>query len=149
MSNRIDLPLTRCPAAGVIAALPWLTVLFSTSVLAAATQPWLYLLAPFALMGAGRQFAQAGLLRGAGAIQGLEVHDELLWARMADGRRCQVRPAADCRIGGSVALLKLSFPATRYWPKSLVLLGRDSPLRNVPTEPFRQLRVWLRLRGRG
>ncbi|MDC0662619.1 hypothetical protein [Marinobacter sp. SS21] len=147
VSNRTELRLSPSLAAGLIAAAPWFALGLATLAMASQGPAALALLAPLALAGGLVQFHRCGLLRGRGAIVGLSLLGNELWAQLGDGRQLPVTPSPDSRLGGRLALVKVSSPAVRLWSRTLVLVHYGDSCSNVEPEPFRQLRVWLRLRS--
>lgn len=146
MSNQTELRLSPSLAAGLIAATPWLALCLAILAMASHGSPALTLLALLALAGGVFQFRRCGLLRGHGAVTELSLLGNELWAQLGDGRRLPVTPSPDSRLSGRLALLTLSSPSVRLWSRSLILIHYGNRLNNVEPEPFRKLRVWLRLR---
>ncbi|MDX1754469.1 MAG: hypothetical protein R3175_00250 [Marinobacter sp.] len=146
MSSRTELHLYPSLAAGLIVAAPWLLLLLTTLYLAASGPFILFLATPLALAGALVQFRRCGRLQGLDSVVALSVQETGLWAQLRDGRRLPVRASGDSRLGGRLALLRLSCPGKRFWSRTLVLIHYGDRLHNVDPEPFRQLRVWLKLR---
>jgi len=147
VSNRTDICLRPSLSAGAIAGLPWLTVLIATLVLGSNGLWQAWYLSPLALLGLTWQVRNSGLLRGKSAVTALQLRGDELWAQLGSGDHVLAKPAADSRLGAGVTLLKLALPTSPYSPRTVVLLAGDWLPSNVQREPFRQLRVWLRLRS--
>lgn len=147
VSNRADLRLYPSLAAGLIAATPWIALLLATLTMALQGPTLIALLAPLALTGGVLQFIRNGMLRGPATVVGLSIHGNELWAQLGDGRQLPVSASRDSRLGGRMAFLRLSSPASRFWSRPLVLIHFGPQFSNVESEPFRHLRVWLRLRS--
>lgn len=147
MSSPTDIQLHPSLAAGFIAALPWAAALITVLALASIGwwQAWLFF--PAALAGLVWQVRSSGLLLGQTTITALELRGDELWATLGDSHRYPAKPAPDSRISENLVLLKLSLPTTRYSPKTVILMANSRLPGNVQSEPFRQLRVWLRLRN--
>lgn len=147
MSSRIDVALTPSLPAGIIAALPWAAIGVATIVLGLNGSGLIWIATPLALAGLIWQVLNSGLLWGATAVIAIELKNDQLWARLGNGSQFPVKPAADSRIGSRITLLKLSFPTAPYSPRTVILMAGNNLPGNVRLEPFRQLRVWLRLQA--
>lgn len=145
MSNPTDIRLTPSLAAGLIATLPWAALLAATMVLALNGLALAWLLSPVALLGLIWQGLSSGLLVGRSTVTALELRGDELWAELGHEGRYPARAAADSRLGARLTLLKLALPTTSYSPRTVVLMADGRLPGNVQPEPFRQLRVWLRL----
>lgn len=147
MSNRTDIVLSPSLTAGGIAALPWIMVIAAILVLGSDGLWLAWFLSPLALLGLIWQVRNTGLLLGKTAVTALQIRGDELWAQLGNGDHYPVKPAADSRLGAGITLLKLALPTTPYSPRTVVLMAGGRLPGNVQREPFRQLRVWLRLRN--
>ncbi|WP_166251571.1 hypothetical protein [Marinobacter salicampi] len=148
MSSRIDLTLEPCLGAGLIAAAPWLVLTVAAAALGSLQAPWLWLISPLALLGAGWQTAVSGLLRSPHSVVRLTVKEGFLQAQLADGRRFAALPASESRLFGGLGLLKLTLEGSTVKPPLVVIYASGASGRlagNVPADDCRRLRVWLRL----
>ncbi len=146
MFSPIDVRLTPSPAAGVIAATPWLALALAALVMALWGPVYLLALCPAGLAGALWQFRASGLLSNPDSVVRLRVRDGRLQAELADGRCFNAAPASESRLFSGLALLKLRLHATTLRPPLVVMVSLAGARGgNVEPEPFRRLRVWLRL----
>lgn len=145
MSNRINLTLSPCIAAGCLAATPWLLACVFALIAGAAGKHWIYAFTPVALAGAIYQFRLNGLLAGASAVLGLEQDQNTLYAHLGSGQTLAVCASSSSRISSKIALLKLQPLAAKSTCYSVVLLSGKRIAGNIPEDQFRRLRMWLRL----
>ena len=136
-------------AAGLVAALPWITLLASALILGVFSAPLLLVLVPVGLAGGFFAVRQRGLLRSQHAIVRLTTRDSELWAERADGCEYQATVAGNSRLTGPLVLLQISPYDTTvksgFRPCTVVLLGGKDYFSNTRNQPFREFRVWLRL----
>ncbi|MDO6823932.1 hypothetical protein [Marinobacter sp. 1_MG-2023] len=145
MSSRIDLTLSRCAAAGCLAAAPWLTAFTFALIAGTAGKNWMFILAPLALAGAIFQYRLNGLLAGPSAVLGLHQEQGTLYARLGNGRILAVNASPASRICSNVALLKLEPTTSTSSTYPVVLLSGKRIAGNVSEDQFRRLRMRLRL----
>jgi len=145
VSNQIDLTLTRCTAAGCLAAAPWLVASAFVLITGASEKHWMFALAPLTFAGAIFQYRLNGLLAGQSAVLGLCQDQNTLYARLGSGQTLAVTACPSSRISSKVVLLKLRPIATRSASYPVVLLSGTRIAGNVPEDQFRRLRMWLRL----
>lgn len=140
MYNRIDLHLRRSLKAGLVAATPWLALVFALSLLALYLQPlFLVALVP-AAAGVWRRWQQCGNLTHPHAIVRMTVRDNLLIATLRNQRELPVTVTGASRLTAGLAVLGLRHGGRR-WPCPVVLCTPG----NATQDDFRRLRVWLRL----
>ncbi|HET8800597.1 MAG TPA: hypothetical protein VFN01_05365 [Marinobacter sp.] len=145
MPSRIDLTLSPSVAVGLLATVPWLAAGAFALLAAASGKPWLALAVPPMLAGALIQYRQNGRLSGRKAVQQLILDEGQLYARLGDNRLVTVTTGGASRIGSRLALLKLRPTGTRFQSYPVILLSGTPFGSNVPDDPFRRLRLWLRL----
>lgn len=146
MSSRIDVRLSPSISAGLIATVPWLTLLTFALAAAAEGQPWMLSLVPVASAGAMLHFRRLGLLRSKHSVTGLALEAGQLQAILPGRDAIPVQPCRTSRIGPMLTLLKLRPTGTRLGAYYLILLA-PAPWHgsNVCPDQFRKLRQWLRL----
>ncbi|WP_100640013.1 hypothetical protein [Marinobacter salexigens] len=145
MSSQIDLTLSRCAAAGCLAAAPWLVASAFLLVAGLAGKTWMHALAPLTIVGALLQYRLNGLLAGPSAVLGLYLDQNTLYARLGNGQAVAVSACRSSRISSRIALLKLKPVASRSSSYPVVLLSGKRITGNLPEDQFRRLRLWLRL----
>ncbi|WP_417517135.1 hypothetical protein [Marinobacter sp.] len=145
VSSRINLTLSRCAAAGCLAAAPWLIASAFALIAGAAGKNWMFILAPLALAGAIFQYRRNGLLAGPSAVLGLHQEEDTLYAHLGDGQILAVSPSPASRMCSTAALLKLQPIASKSSTYPVVLLSGKRIAGNVSEDQFRRLRMWLRL----
>lgn len=149
MQNRSDVILKPSMAAGLIAAVPWLVLLASTLTLGIASVPLLLAFVPVGLAGAVVEIRRCGLLRSRHSVIRLAFSGTELRAELGDGREYQVHVTPDSRLTANFAFLKISpcDPALKRGlsPTTFILLGGNGYFSNTQSQPFRELRAWLRL----
>ncbi len=145
VSSRIDLALSPSVVTGFVAALPWLAASAFILIAAMAGKPWMLALAPVTLAGAVFQFRRNGLLAGHGAVLGLYLEQNRLYARLGSGQSRAVYACPSSRLSSRVALLNLRPVASRSGSYPVVLLCSNRIAGNVSEDQFRRLRMWLRL----
>ncbi|MCK7567682.1 hypothetical protein [Marinobacter xestospongiae] len=145
MSSRTELPLMPSRAAGTLAALPWLVLALVALALGLTQTAVLLVLLPLTLAGAAVAFRRQGLLLGRKAVHTLSLRQGQLWAEDGSQPPVAVTVSPESRISARLALLKLTPLTSRSGSKTLLLLDLGPHCRNVPREPFRHLRTWLRL----
>lgn len=146
MSSRIDLRISPSVSAGLIAALPWLTLFAFALTASADNSPWMLALAPVACAGTVLHFRRFGLLRSKLSVTGLALEAGQLQAILPGQSAVPVEPSGASRLGPRLTLLKLRPTGTRLKAYYLILLAPESwPGGNVCPDQFRRLRQWLRL----
>lgn len=145
VSSQIELTLSRCVAAGCLAAAPWLIACIFVLIAGASGKHWMYTLAPFTLAGAIFQYRLNGLLTGPSAVLGLYQDQNILYARLGNGQTMAVNACRSSRISSKVVLLKLQPTASILASYPVVLLSGTRVAGNVSEDQFRRLRMWLRL----
>lgn len=143
MYNRIDLPLRPSRSATAAATTPWLLLLASSLVIAALAQPWVALVIPLILAGAVDRWRRQGNLTHSRAVVRLATQGPRLFASLADGTTMEVRPLPESRLCGPwllLAMQELHGPARMQ----AVLAAHDRG-GNAPSQALRRLRTWLRL----
>lgn len=132
-------------AAGTLAALPWLVLSLGALALGLTQTTVLLVVLPLTLAGAAMAFRRQGLLLGPKAVHTLSLRQGQLWAEDGSQPPVAVTVSPESRISARLALLKLTPLTSRSGSKTLLLLDLGPHCRNVPREPFRHLRAWLRL----
>ncbi len=98
------------------------------------------------LVGAVFQYRRTGLLVGPEAVTELRVEGEQLYVRLRSGQDRAVQVADESRLGAHFAILKLQHSGTiSVYTYPVVLVAVTPRFRNIPSDAFRRLRVWLRL----
>jgi len=145
VSSRIELALIPSHAVGLLCALPWLALtLFVAALASEFGSPLLALVIP-SLVGAVFQYRRTGLLVGPKAVTGLRVEGEQLYVCLRSGQDRAVLVADESRLGAHFAILKLRHSGTITSTYPVVLVAVTPRFRNIPSDAFRHLRVWLRL----
>ncbi|MGO1501062.1 MAG: hypothetical protein ACTHWH_07235 [Marinobacter sp.] len=145
VSSQFELTLSRCVAAGCLAAAPWLAASAFLLIAGASGKSWMYALAPLTVAGAIFQYRLNGLLAGSSAVQELHLDQNTLYARLGNGQTLAVNACPSSRISSKLVLLKLQTTASKTTSYSVVLLSGTRIAGNVSEEQFRRLRMWLRL----
>ena len=145
MSSRIELALIPSHAVGLLCALPWLALTLFVAAVASEFSPLLLVLAIPSLVGAVFQYRRTGLLVGPAAVTELRVEGEQLYVRLRSGQDRAVQVADESRLGANFAILKLQHSGTISCTYPVVLVAVTPRFRNIPSDAFRRLRVWLRL----
>lgn len=146
MSSRIEVRLSPSVSAGLVAGLPWLTLLVFILTAGIGGRPWLLILAPVAAACAILHFRRFGLLRSRRSVTGLALEAGQLQAILPGRDAIPVQPCRSSRLGPTLTLLKLRPAGTRLGAYYLILLAPHAwPGGNVCPDQFRRLRQWLRL----
>ncbi|MGO1461192.1 MAG: hypothetical protein ACTHYN_00325 [Marinobacter sp.] len=145
MSSQTELTLSRCVAAGYLAAAPWLIASIFLLIAGASGKHWMYALTPLTLAGAVFQYRLNGLLSGPSAVLGLQLNQNTLYARLGNGQVLAVNASASSRLSSKLVLLKLQPVASRFTSYPVVLLSDTRVTGNVSEDSFRRLRMWFRL----
>lgn len=149
MYNQTDIPISPSPWVGSLAVLPWFVLAAFNLVLALAYGAIFALLLPVALAGGVYQWNLTGQLRLRQSIVRLMITSDGLQVQQRNGACYPVTADGNSRLFPRLAILKLR-PTASTNPASTVLLWANSQgarfvRGNVPADPLRQLRVWLRL----
>lgn len=121
----------------------WLLLALTLVQAAIDTSPWLVVALPVIAFAATRSVFRHAYLTGRNTIHALYVDREKLLAATTSGHRPEVHVSDNSRLFSHLALLKLTSANSTEETYTVILI--DTPLvRNVDSDDFRRLRVWLR-----
>jgi len=149
VSSRIDIPLRPSAWVGFLATTPWLVLSVFNLVLAYAYSAFFLILAAMALAGALYQWNLNGRLCLNRSIVRLTVTENGLQTQQRNGEQYPVTPHSGSRLYPRLIILKLEPTDATHTSSTVLLWAGQQGSGNVPGNPHRQLRAWLRLGSGG
>lgn len=105
--------------------------------------PWLLAVLPLLAFAGWHTVRHRATLNGRRAVRAIHVDRDTLWVETTGNDTEPVRVGGNSRLFSHLALLKL-YPADTTNNAYTVILIDTFLIRNVDSEAFRRLRVWLR-----